>query len=135
LKGQTIGVTDMAGPDKNFFAILLKRHGIDPISDVQWKVYPADLLSVALDKREIAAISGSEPFSYRLLETGKYQLIASNMTGDYANLSCCVLGVSGSLARDHKPAAAALTQAILEAHSYAAAHPESVAQSFLAHAL
>ncbi|RZA55244.1 ABC transporter substrate-binding protein, partial [Citrobacter koseri] len=46
LKGQTIGVTDMAGPDKNFFAILLKRHGIDPISDVQWKVYPADLLSV-----------------------------------------------------------------------------------------
>ncbi len=39
-------------------------------------------------------------------------------------------------ARDHKPAAAALTQAILlEAHSYAAAHPESVAQSFLAHAL
>ena len=127
LKGQTIGVTDMAGPDKNFFAILLKRHGIDPISDVQWKVYPADLLSVALDKREIAAISGSEPFSYRLLETGKYQLIASNMTGDYANLSCCVLGVSGSLARDHKPAAAALTQAILEAHSYAAAHPESAA--------
>lgn len=92
LKGQTIGVTDMAGPDKNFFAILLKRHGIDPLSDVQWKVYPADLLSVALDKREIAAISGSEPFSYRLLETGKYQLIASNMSGDYANLSCCVLG-------------------------------------------
>ncbi len=43
--------------------------------------------------------------------------------------------MSGSLARDHKPAAAALTQAILEAHSYAAAHPESVAQSFLAHAL
>ncbi len=74
----------MAGPDKNFFAILLKRHGIGPISDVQWKVYPADLLSVALDKREIAAISGSEPFSYRLLETGRYQLIASNMTGDYA---------------------------------------------------
>ncbi|MGE0970262.1 ABC transporter substrate-binding protein [Klebsiella sp. WOUb02] len=135
LKGQTIGVTDMAGPDKNFFAILLKRHGIDPLSDVQWKVYPADLLSVALDKREIAAISGSEPFSYRLLATGKYQLIASNMSGDYANLSCCVLGVSGSLARDHKPAAAALTQAILEAHSYASAHPQSVAQAFMAHAL
>ena len=135
LKGQTIGVTDMAGPDKNFFAILLKRHGIDPISDVQWKVYPADLLSIALDKREIAAISGSEPFSFRLLQSGKYQLIASNMSGDYANLSCCVLGVSGALARDHKPVAAALTQAILEAHSYASAHPESVAQSFMAHAL
>ena len=46
-----------------------------------------------------------------------------------------MLGVSGALARDHKPVAAALTQAILEAHSYASAHPESVAQSFMAHAL
>ncbi len=77
---------------------------------MQWKVYPADLLSIALDKREIAAISGSEPFSFRLLQSGKYQLIASNMSGDYANLSCCVLGVSGALARDHKPVAAALTR-------------------------
>lgn len=93
LKGQTIGVTDMAGPDKNFFAILLKRHGIDPIADVQWKVYPADLLSVALDKQEIAAISGSEPFSYRLLGTGKYQLLASNMTGEYANLTAVCLAL------------------------------------------
>jgi len=135
LKGQTIGVTDMAGPDKNFFAILLKRHGIDPIADVSWKVYPADLLSVALDKQEIAAISGSEPFSYRLLDTGKYQLLASNMTGEYANLSCCVIGVSGTLARKHKAAAAALTQAILDAHSFAAAHPESVADAFMAHSL
>lgn len=135
LKGQTIGVTDMAGPDKNFFAILLKRHGIDPIADVQWKVYPADLLSVALDKQEIAAITGSEPFSYRLLDSGKYRLLASNMSGEYANLSCCVVGVSGSLARDHQPVAAALTQALLDAHSYAAEHPESVADAFMAHAL
>ncbi len=92
---------------------------------MQWKVYPADLLSVALDKREIAAISGSEPFSYRLLETGKYQLIASNMTGDYANLSCCVLGVSGSLARDHETGRRGAHPGDPEAHSYAAAHPEA----------
>ncbi len=135
LKGQTIGVTDMAGPDKNFFSILLKQHGIDPNSEVDWKVYPAELMSTALDKKEIAAISGSEPFSYRLLDSGKYRLLVSNMSGAFANLSCCVVGVSGKLVREHKAAAAALTQAILDAHSFAAAHPESVAMEFMSHAL
>ncbi|PWC13393.1 ABC transporter substrate-binding protein [Brenneria corticis] len=135
LKGQTIGVTNMAGPDKNFFSILLKRRGIDPLADVQWTVYPPDLLSIALDRQEIAAISGSEPFSYRLLDSGKYQLLASNMTGEYANLSCCVVGVRGTLVRENKAVAAAVTQAIIDAHSYAAEHPESVANAFMAHAL
>lgn len=135
LKGQSIGVTDMAGPDKNFFAILLKNQGVDPISDVQWKVYPADLMSQALDKGEIAAISGSEPFSTRLLDTGKYHLLASNMSGEYAHLSCCVIGVSGALVRKHKPAAAALTQALLDAHSFAAHNPQKVGTEFMAHAL
>lgn len=135
LKGKAIGVTDMAGPDKNFFAILLNNHGIDPITEVEWKVYPADLMSQALDKGEIAAISGSEPFSTRLLDTGKYHLLASNMSGEYAHLSCCVIGVSGALVRKHKPAAAALTQALLDAHSFAATNPQKVGTEFMAHAL
>ena len=135
LKGKAIGVTDMAGPDKNFFAILLNNHGIDPITEVEWKVYPADLMSQALDKGEIAAISGSEPFSTRLLDTGKYHLLASNMSGEYAHLSCCVIGVSGALVRKHKPAAAALTQALLDAHSFAATNPQKVGMEFMAHAL
>jgi len=33
LKGKAIGVTDMASPDRNFFSILLKKHGIDPVRD------------------------------------------------------------------------------------------------------
>ncbi|TWE01362.1 NMT1/THI5 like protein [Pseudomonas sp. AG1028] len=48
LKGTTIGVTDMAAADKNFFSLMLKRHGVDPVRDVTWRVYPIDLLSVAL---------------------------------------------------------------------------------------
>ena len=33
LKGKAIGVTDMASPDRNFFSILLKKHGVDPVRD------------------------------------------------------------------------------------------------------
>ncbi len=61
LKGKTIGVTDMAGADKNFFSLLLKRHGVDPNSDVDWRVFPQDLLPMVLQKGEIQAASGSDP--------------------------------------------------------------------------
>ena len=50
LKGKAIGVTDMASPDRNFFSILLKKHGVDPVRDVEWRLYPADLLGTALER-------------------------------------------------------------------------------------
>ncbi len=135
LKGQTIGVTDMASPDRNFFSILLKKHGIDPVRDVQWRLYPADLLGTALERGEVQAVSGSDPFMYRLIQSGKARELSTNLVEEYANLSCCVVGVTGKLVREEKRVAAALTQAILEAHDYAVQHPEAVAKGFQAHAL
>ncbi|MBD1554550.1 ABC transporter substrate-binding protein [Pseudomonas typographi] len=130
LKGKAIGVTDMAAPDRNFFSILLKRHGVDPVQDVQWKLYPADLLGTALDKGEVQAVSGSDPFMYRLIHGGQARELSTNLSEEYANLSCCVVGVTGNLVRDDPHVAAALTQAILEAHDYAVKHPEAVAKGF-----
>ncbi|MCY1393749.1 ABC transporter, substrate-binding protein, aliphatic sulfonates family [compost metagenome] len=135
LKGKVIGVTDMASPDKNFFSIMLQRHGVDPLRDVEWRLYPADLLGVALDKGEVQAVSGSDPFMYRLLRQERYTELSTNLAEDYANLSCCVVGVTGRLAREDKQVAAALTQAILEAHAWAAEHPEQVAKDFLKYAV
>ena len=135
LKGKAIGVTDMASPDRNFFSILLKKHGIDPVRDVEWRLYPADLLGTALERGEVQAISGSDPFMYRLIKSGKAQELSSNLSEEYANLSCCVLGVTGKLVREEKRVVAALTQAILEAHDYSVKHPEAVAKGFQAYAL
>ncbi|HET6606662.1 MAG TPA: ABC transporter substrate-binding protein, partial [Rhodopila sp.] len=41
LKGKTVGVADLGAPDKNFFSIRLARLGLDPLTDVDWKVFPA----------------------------------------------------------------------------------------------
>ena len=135
LKGKAIGVTDMASPDRNFFSILLKKHGIDPVRDVEWRLYPADLLGTALERGEVQAVSGSDPFMYRLIKSGKAQELSTNLVEEYANLSCCVVGVTGKLVREDKRVAAALTQAILEAHDYSVQHPEAVAKGFQAYAL
>lgn len=135
LKGKTIGVTDMAGADKNFFALLLKRHGLDPNSDVDWRVYPQDLMPIVLKKGEIQAASGSDPIMWRLAQQSGYRELATNLMDDYANLSCCVVGARGGLVRDRPEVAAAITHAILQAHAYAAQHPEVIAQAFNSHAL
>ena len=61
LKGKTVAVSDMASPAKNFFSILLAKRGIDPVRDVQWRQYPADLLGIALEKGEAQAAADGDP--------------------------------------------------------------------------
>ncbi len=61
LKGKTVGASDMGAPDKNFFSIRLAKLGIDPLNDVTWKIYPADLLAVALRKGEVEAFTQGDP--------------------------------------------------------------------------
>lgn len=131
LKGTTIGVTDMAAADRNFFSMMLQRHGVDPATDVTWRVYPVDLLGVALEKGEIQAASGSDPMMYRVKQKPGFTEIANNMIEEYADMSCCVIGVSGTLARNETPVAAAITHSILQAHAWAARNPEAVADAFL----
>lgn len=135
LKGTTIGVTDMAAADKNFFSLMLKRHGVDPVRDVTWRVYPIDLLSVALQKGEIQAASGSDPLMYRVKQQPGFAELATNMIEEYANMSCCVVGVSGDLARNDTPVAAAITHSILQAHAWASHNPDAVAEEFLKFAI
>lgn len=135
LKGKTIGVTDMAAADKNFFSMMLKRQGVDPVRDVDWRVYPVDLLSVALQKGEVQAVSGSDPIMYRVKQQPGFSELATNMIEEYANMSCCVIGVSGNLARKEQPVAAAITHSILQAHAWAAHNPDQVADEFLKFAI
>lgn len=135
LKGKTIGVTDMAGADKNFFALMLKKHGIDPETEVNWRVFPQDLLPMVLQKGEIQAASGSDPIMWRLTQQPGYREISTNLMDEYANLSCCVTGMRGSLVREQPDVAAAITHAILQAHAWAARHPEAIGTEFNGHAL
>jgi NitT/TauT family transport system substrate-binding protein len=130
LKGKTIGVTDMAAPDKNFFSIRLAKLGFDPNSDVQFRVFPGDLLPVALKKGEVDAFTLGDPLGWVIRERDDLHEAASNLDGEYAHRACCVLGVRGGLIRDDKAAAAALTEAVLEAQDFVHDNPEETARIF-----
>src|SRR5437868_11243733 len=53
LKGKSVAVGDLAGPDKNFFSIQLAKLGLDPNRDVDLRAYPGNLLNVAVEKGEV----------------------------------------------------------------------------------
>jgi len=130
LKGKTVGITDMAAPDKNFFSIRLAKLGIDPLTDVQFRVFPGDLLPVALKKGEIQAFCQGDPLGWVVRERDGLHEVATNLDDEYAHRACCVLGVRGSLIRDDRATAAAITEAVLEAQDFVHGNPEETARIF-----
>jgi NitT/TauT family transport system substrate-binding protein len=130
LRGKTIAASDMAGPDKNFFSILLQQKGIDPNKDVEWRQYPGDLLGLTLQKGEAHALVSGDPVAWLLRKNFDLVEVSNNLVGPYAHRACCVLGVRGTLVRDDRATASALTQALLEAGEWTANNPDQAAAIF-----
>src|SRR6476619_2712318 len=71
LKGKRIGVPGMGTPPFIFASRALGDNGIDPKTEVTWKVYGAAELALALEKGEVDAIADSEPIGTLFLAQGK----------------------------------------------------------------
>ena len=132
LKGKTVAISDQASPTKNFFSIFLLKQGIAP-ETVQWRQYPANLLSLAVEKGEAHALADADPLTFLWLKEGKLNEVATNFSGEYANRTCCVLAIRGGLVRDQKPVATALTRAVLEAGDHVGHDPADSAALFSAY--
>jgi len=127
LRGKSIGISDQASPAKNFSAIYLAKNGIDPVQDIEWRQYPANLLTLAVDKGEVQALAEIDPLPYLWLKDGKLNEIFTNLSGEFVDRTCCVLAIRGSLIRGELPVAAALTRSILEGADRVANDPADAA--------
>jgi NitT/TauT family transport system substrate-binding protein len=136
VKGKTIGVSDLNSPGKNWFAIYLKKNGIDPDADVQWRQYPADLLYVAASKGEIQVIADGDPTVWLLKKNnpGKLTDLATNLSGEYADKTCCVIGARGELVRNDRKTVAGVARAIVQASDWVADNPNESAKLFARYA-
>jgi len=134
LKGKSIGVTDLAAPDRNFFSIMLQQAGLDPNKDVDWRVFPGDVLPVALKKGEVQAFALGDPLGWVARDRDGLFEIANNLTGEFAHRTCCVLGIRGSLIREERPVATALVQSLMEAQEWVAVNPDGAAAIFAPYA-
>jgi len=130
LEGKIVAVGDLAGPDESFFSIRLAKLGIDPNAEVDWRAYPGNLLSVAVEKKEVDAFLAADPLAYLWLKDPTYKEIASNLDGEYRDRVRCILGVRGSLVGDEPQVARAIAQALLDSAMFIAQKPNQAAKSF-----
>lgn len=116
LRGKRIGLADLGNPNRFLYASVLKKAGIDPETDVTWRQYPADLFPIAVQKGEIDAFVDNHPNVYFAIKRSKGDLfeLAANGSGELGQRTCCVLALRASFIRDNRPAASALTQAMVE---------------------
>lgn len=130
LKGKTIAVADLGSPARHFFAIMMAKQGMDPEKDVDWRVYPGELLGPVVDRGDAQAVAHWDPLTAIFLKSGKYVEIASNMDGEYAKRACCVLGIRNTLLEEDPEGAAALIRATIEAQKFTNEHVEQAAKDY-----
>jgi NitT/TauT family transport system substrate-binding protein len=130
LKGKIVAVSDLASPARDAFVVTLAKAGIDPDKEVEWKVFPADLLGTAVEKGEAQAVAHLDPETYRFKKQNHLIEIANTQSGVYADRTCCVVGAGGPLLKNDLPAVRKLVEAVLEVHEYTAAHPREIAQNY-----
>jgi NitT/TauT family transport system substrate-binding protein len=133
LKGKTVAVSDMNSPAKNFFSVRLKKAGIDPVTEVEFRQFPGPLLRAAVEKGEAHALADNDPITYLWTKDGQFAEISSNLTGEYEHRVCCIVGVRGSLLREDKPAAAAIARALIDAAEFTHHNPAEAAETYLSY--
>ena len=131
LKGKRIGVPGMGTPPFVFANRVLGTHGVDPSTEITWKVFPAGELGLALTKGEVDAVANAEPIGTLLIADGR----ARNIEGmdeatdePYASEYCCEIIANGKWIDGNPDTAARATRAILRGAVWVQKNPKAAAQ-------
>lgn len=128
LKGKRIGVPAIGGAQMMLLARDLASKGIDAQKDVEWRVFPAAELELALDKGEVDAVAVGEPFGTTFaLNLDKFRvLLNQSVHAPYHAEYCCLWIIRGGLVENEPEVAAAITRAVLRAAQYVEDNPAEV---------
>ncbi|MDQ3116083.1 MAG: ABC transporter substrate-binding protein [Verrucomicrobiota bacterium] len=131
LKGKRIGVPGMGTPPFVFANRVLGTNGVDPSTEIEWKVFPAGELGLALTKGEVDAVANAEPIGTLLIADGR----ARNIPGmdqatdaAYASEYCCEIVANGKWIDANPDTAARATRAILKGAVWVQQNPKAAAQ-------
>lgn len=129
LKGKRIGVPGMGTPPFIFCNRVLGANGIDAKRDVEWRVFPAGELGLALQKGEVDAIADSEPIGTLLLAQGiVYNVADQAKDAPYKDEYCCAVIVNGKYLKNNPKNSAAATRALLKGAKWVQANPRAAAR-------
>lgn len=128
LRGKKIGVPGMGTPPFIFANRVLGANGIDAMKELDWRVYPAGELGLAMEKGEIDACANSEPIGTLLLSQGIVRNVADQAKDiPYKDEYCCAVIANGKWLAANPAAAAAATRAMLKGAKWVDANPRIAA--------
>jgi NitT/TauT family transport system substrate-binding protein len=129
LRGKRIAVSTLGSPPMIFASRVLAAHGMDPLKDVSWVIYPADVTEIVLNNGQVDAVADSEPIGSLLLNRNCVRTITDQMLdARYKDEFCCVIVVSGRLVRGDPATAAKLTRAIMRGAKWVGVNPRVAAK-------
>jgi NitT/TauT family transport system substrate-binding protein len=132
LKGKKIGVPSMNASTRVIPARVLATLGLKvdgPNADVEWVIYPAAELPLALERGLVDAIGSGDPAATIVETEGKARVIINNATDDsLKNEFCCVAPVRSQTLADHPEAVAKFLRAIQKASKWVQENPDETAR-------
>lgn len=116
LKGKKIGVPAFGSAPHLIAYRAVARAGLNPETDVQWKVYPTPELKIALEKNEVEAVAIADPVGAIIeKDVPSLTLLDSAKSKPYADEFCCALGINGKLVKSNPALAAKISRAYAKA--------------------
>jgi NitT/TauT family transport system substrate-binding protein len=129
LKGKTVAVTELGGPDHVFLASIAAYIGLDPGKDVHWVTHPFVESTRLLAEGKIDAALAFPPQSQELRATQiGHVVVNSSADRPWSQYFCCLVYANHAFVRQHPVATKRALRAILKAADVCALEPERAAQ-------
>ena len=129
LKGKTVAVPGMGGPQHVFISSMVAYVGLDPKKDINWVTHPFAEAAELLAQGKIDAFLGfpPEPQELRAKKIG-HVLLNSMMDRPWSQYFCCMVIGNREFVRKHPIATKRTLRAIMKATDYCAREPEKAAR-------
>jgi NitT/TauT family transport system substrate-binding protein len=129
LKGKTVAVPGMGGPQHVFLSSMVAYVGLDPKKDVNWVTHPFAEAAQLLAQRKIDAFLGfpPEPQELRAKKIG-HVVVDSMRDRPWSQYFCCVVIGNREFVRKYPVATKRTLRAIMKAIDVSAREPERVAR-------
>jgi NitT/TauT family transport system substrate-binding protein len=129
LKGKTVAVIELGGPDHVFIASMLAYVGVDPRRDVHWVPHPFAESTQLLAEGKIDAVLAfpPQPQELRARQIG-HVIVNSMMDRPWSQYYCCMVYTHKAFVQKYPVATKRVLRAILKAADVCAREPERAAR-------
>jgi NitT/TauT family transport system substrate-binding protein len=134
LKGGTVAVRALGGPEHVFLTSMLAYVGLDGRKDISWVTHPSSTSIDLLSQKKIDGFMGfpPEPQDLRARKIG-HLLVNSNVDRPWSQYYCCMVAAHRPFVQKYPIATKRALRAILKATDVCALEPDNAARFLVDH--